>query len=113
MAVATETQPKGQPKAGDLVRGERRLAYWLLLPTLIILVAIAFYPLGQVFYKSFTNDTFASAVETDFVGFQNYSDLLSISFAELPPEIDEATGEQVIDPETGEPEYMSPVQVLP
>ncbi|MGD2043069.1 MAG: sugar ABC transporter permease, partial [Acidimicrobiia bacterium] len=42
-----------------------------------------------------------------------YSDLLSISFAELPPEIDEATGEQVIDPETGEPEYMSPVQVLP
>jgi trehalose/maltose transport system permease protein len=89
------------------------LAYWLLLPTLIILVAIAFYPLGQVFYKSFTNDTFASAVETDFVGFQNYSDLLSISFAELPPEIDEATGEQVIDPETGEPEYMSPVQVLP
>jgi trehalose/maltose transport system permease protein len=113
LAVATETEPKGQPKAGDLVRRERRLAYWLLLPTIIILVAIAFYPLGQVFYKSFTNDTFASSVATDFVGFQNYSDLLSVSFVDLPPEIDEATGEQVIDPDTGEPQYMSPVQVLP
>lgn len=95
------------------MRAERRLAYWLLLPTIIVLVAIAFYPLGQVFYKSFTNDTFASAVQTDFVGLQNYSDLLSISFAELPPAIDEATGEQLIDPDTGEPEFMSPVQVLP
>jgi trehalose/maltose transport system permease protein len=113
LAVAAETETKGQPRAGDLARRERRLAYWLLLPTIIILVAIAFYPLGQVFYKSFTNDTFASAVETDFVGFQNYSDLLSVRFVDLPPEIDEATGEQVIDPETGEPEYMSPVQVLP
>ncbi len=113
MAVATETEPKGQPREGDLVRRERRLAYWLLLPTIIILVAIAFYPLGQVFYKSFTNDTFASSVETNFVGFQNYSDLLSVRFVDLPPEIDETTGEQVIDPETGEPEYMSPVQVLP
>lgn len=114
MAVATETQPKsGRKKGGGLLGGERRLAYYLLTPTIVILIAIAFYPLGQVFYKSFTNDTFASAVPTDWVGFQNYSDLLSVTFAELSPEIDPDTGEQVIDPETGLPEFESPVQALP
>lgn len=79
----------------------------------MILVAIALYPLGSVFVKSFTNDTFASAVETEWVGLQNYSDLLSVTFAELPPEIDPETGEQVVDPDTGELEYLAPVQVLP
>jgi trehalose/maltose transport system permease protein len=115
LAVATETaEKKGRKsKRGDLMSGERRLAYWLLLPTLIVLIAIAFYPLGQVFYKSFTDDTFASARPTSFVGFQNYADLLSLTFAELPPEIDPETGEQVINAETGEPEFMSPVEVLP
>ncbi|MFZ0013757.1 MAG: sugar ABC transporter permease [Acidimicrobiia bacterium] len=93
--------------------GERRLAYWLLTPTIVILIAIAFYPLGQVFYKSFTNDTFASSVETEWVGLQNYVDLLSITFVELPPEVDETTGEQVVDPDTGELLYQSPVEVLP
>ncbi len=114
MAVTADTEPKrGRKKTSDLMRSEQRLAYWLLVPTLVILVAIAFYPLGQVFYKSLTNDTFASSVETEFVGLQNYADLLSVRFVELPLKVDDETGEQVIDPETGEPEYESPVQVLP
>ena len=115
MAVATEPKQKAprRKKTSGLLRSEQRLAYWLLVPTIVILIAIAFYPLGSVFLKSFTNDTFASAVETEWVGLQNYSDLLSVTFAELPPEIDPATGEQVIDPETGEPEFLSSVEVLP
>jgi trehalose/maltose transport system permease protein len=112
MAIAPPPEPPKRKKTSTLARGEERLAYWLLVPTLIILVAIAFYPLGSVFYKSFTNDTFASNVQTDFVGFQNYADLLSLTIAELPPEMDEA-GQPVIDPETGDPEYESPVTVLP
>lgn len=112
MAVAsTQIKPK-RKRQSELAKGEQSLAYWLLVPTLVILVAIAFYPLGSVFYASFTNDTFASAVETDFVGFQNYADLLSLTIAELPPELDEA-GQPVIDSETGVPEYESPVAVLP
>jgi len=115
LAVATEPKQKAprRKKTSGLLRSEQRLAYWLLVPTIVILIAIAFYPLGSVFLKSFTNDTFASAVETEWVGLQNYSDLLSVTFAELPPEIDPATGEQVIDPETGEPEFLSSVEVLP
>ncbi len=109
------TSPQAKPKRrrqSELAKGEQRLAYWLLVPTLVVLVAIAFYPLGSVFYSSFTNDTFASTVETDFVGIQNYSDLLSLTITELPQELDEA-GQTVLDPLTGDPEYVSPVQVLP
>ncbi len=114
MAVATQAPKKpGKKEGSQLLKAEQRLAYWLLVPTLLILLAIAFYPLGSVFYKSFTNDTFASAVPTEWVGFQNYSDLLSVTFAELPPEIDPDTGQQVVDPETGEPEFASPIDVLP
>lgn len=110
MAVATaKPKRKRQP---SLAKGEQRLAYWLLVPTLVIIVTIAFYPLGSVFYSSLTNDTFASEVETEFVGLQNYADLLSVKFVELPLELDE-NGQQVIDAATGEPEYMSPVEVLP
>lgn len=110
MAVATETRRIGR---STLAAGEQRLAYWLLTPTLVILLAIAFYPLGSVFYASLTNDTFASGVETEFIGLQNYSDLLSMTVVELPPETDPETGDPVIDPVTGEPEFESPVQVLP
>ncbi|HEX6220592.1 MAG TPA: sugar ABC transporter permease [Acidimicrobiia bacterium] len=112
VAVATEEKPKRRRRQSKLAKGEQRLAYWLLVPTLVVLVAIAFYPLGSVFYSSFTDDTFASDVDTNFVGFQNYSDLLSISFVELDPELDES-GQPVIDPETGEPQYESPVEALP
>jgi trehalose/maltose transport system permease protein len=110
-ATTTETRPK-RAKQSQLAKGEQRVAYWLLLPTIAVLVAIAFYPLGSVFYSSLTNDTFASDVETEFVGLQNYSDLLSITIVELDPELDDA-GNPVIDPETGEPEYQSPVEALP
>lgn len=112
LALDTAERPKTKKKT-TLLASESRLAFWLLAPTLLILVAIAFYPLGSVFYSSLTNDTFASEVETEFVGLDNYWDLLSITFAELPPDIDPETGQQVIDPETGEAEYLSPVQVLP
>ena len=39
----------------DLAKREERLAYTLLIPTFLILLIIAFYPLGSVFYSSLTN----------------------------------------------------------
>jgi len=111
MSLTTAQQKK---KGGDsLLRGEERLAYWLLLPTLVILLAIAFYPLGSVFYYSLTNRVFASAQESQFIGLENYKNLLSITIKELPPKIDEATGEILKDPETGEIIYQTAVQTLP
>ena len=64
---------KGQ---SELAKREGRLAFWLLLPTFIILLLIAFYPLGSVFYFSLTDRVFASAEEANFVGLDNYKQLL-------------------------------------
>jgi trehalose/maltose transport system permease protein len=110
-ATTTDKQPR-RKRQTELAKGEQRLAYWLLVPTLVILLAIAFYPLGSVFYSSLTDDTFASNAEPSFVGLQNYSELLSLTFVELDPELDD-NGQPVINPDTGEAEYQSPVEALP
>ncbi len=104
---------KGSDGAGDLAKQEQRLAYILLLPTFVILLVIAIYPLGSVFVNSFTNNIFASAQPVDFVGAENYANLLSMTVKQLPVKIDEDTGQAVIDAETGKAEYESPVRILP
>jgi trehalose/maltose transport system permease protein len=98
--------------SSDLAKEEQKLALKLLIPAFLILILIALYPLGQVFYTSFTDRTFATARETNFVGFDNYKALLSLSVRELPEVIDEDTGEQVID-EEGNKVYERPIRVLP
>jgi trehalose/maltose transport system permease protein len=118
-AVLEAERPVERPYLVDgnggkgLQRRERRLAYLLLLPTMLVLFTVAIYPLGSVFYNSFTNDTFASEEPTEWVGLQNYSDLLSLTIRELKPEVDPETGEAVFDPDTGAREYESPIDVLP
>ncbi|HSO27043.1 MAG TPA: sugar ABC transporter permease [Anaerolineales bacterium] len=96
----------------ELAKREERLAYLLLVPTLVILILIAFYPLGSVFYNSLTNRTFASGQETEFIGLQNYRDLLSVSIRQLPPVLDE-NGQVQVDPDTGEVVYERAINVLP
>ena len=97
----------------SLASREERLAYVLLIPTFIVIILIAFYPLAQVFYSSFTNQRFASGQETEFIGLANYRSLLGVTIRELPPIIDENTGEQQLDADTGEPVYERAIQILP
>jgi trehalose/maltose transport system permease protein len=104
---------KSTAGSSDLAKQEQRLAYWLLAPTFVILLAIAIYPLLSVFYFSFTNAVFASAQPTENVGLDNYRNLLSMTIAQVPPRIDEATGQPMVDPETGQIRYESAVSVLP
>jgi trehalose/maltose transport system permease protein len=99
--------------SSNLAKAEQKLAVKLLLPAFLILIIIALYPLGQVFYTSFTNREFASSTETEFVGLDNYQALLSVTVKELPPVIDEDTGEQAIDEETGQPVFERPIRALP
>jgi len=97
----------------SLVQREQKLAYLLLLPTFVVIALIAVYPLGKVFYSSFTNQRFASGEEVEFVGLGNYRRLLGMTIKELPPIIDDQTGQPKIDPQTHEPEYARPIQILP
>lgn len=97
----------------DLAKREERMAYFLLLPTFIILIIIAFYPLGSVFYNSLTDKLFASAEPAKFVGLDNFSNLLSLTVKRLPPVIDETTGQPQVDAETGKIVYERPIQILP
>lgn len=104
---------KARTGGSDLAKSEQRLAYLLLLPTFLILIAIAIYPMFSVIATSFTNRTFASSEPTVNVGLDNYRQLLSMTIVELPPKIDEATGQPAIDEKTGKIDYPSAVSVLP
>lgn len=95
----------------DLAKQEERLAYLLLVPTFIILLVIAFYPLGSVFYNSFTNKAFASSDPVEFVGLDNYAQLLSFTVRELPPQLDES-GQPVLD-DSGAVVYARSIDILP
>ena len=99
--------------SSKLGKEEEKLALKLLLPAFLILVIIALYPLGQVFYTSFTDKEFASSTETNFVGLDNYQRLLSFTVKELEPVTDDQTGEVVFDEESGETVYQRPIRVLP
>jgi trehalose/maltose transport system permease protein len=110
MAEAT-VKPK-KKKLTDLAKKEERLAYLLLVPTFIILFTIALYPLASVFYNSMTNRVFASGRTVEFVGFENYARLLSVTVRELPPVMDEATGQVMVD-ENGRTVFARPLDVLP
>jgi len=110
VAVASQTAQNKKGGRSELALAEERTAFWLLFPSLLILLLIAIYPLGQVFYLSLTNKRFASSQETQFIGFENYRNLLSMTIRELPVELDDA-GQPVV--EDGEVQYESWVSVLP
>ncbi len=80
------TQAASKPSSGvsDLAQQEERTAWLLLFPSLLVLFVIAIYPLGSVVVSSFTNARFASSQPTEYVGAQNYSNLLSFTLQRVP-----------------------------
>lgn len=111
MAAVTQKRKKGS--LSEVAKKEERLAIWMLVPSFLIIIVIAIYPLFTVFRDSFTNKIFASNVPVAFIGLDNYIQLLSITIKELPPVIDDTTGTQAIDPDTGDPVFERPVNILP
>jgi len=97
-------------RISQLLRQERRTAYFLLLPTFIVLAVIAAYPFAQVVYSSLTNAKFASSQPTSFIGLENYRTLLAFTIRELPAQLDEAGQPVVLN---GKVQYVSAVSILP
>jgi ABC-type sugar transport system permease subunit len=54
--------------------GDGRLAFWLVLPTLVVLLAVIGYPVLKAVFRSFFDDPISRAPE--FVGLANYTDAL-------------------------------------
>src|ERR1700745_343111 len=75
-SVATPAPaPRRRRRRGTkLQRHQTRLAWLLLLPSLLIVAAVAIYPLGKTVYQSFTNQEFLAGITpTKWVGLDNYS----------------------------------------
>jgi trehalose/maltose transport system permease protein len=53
-------------------RARERLAWYLVAPSVLVVVLVAIYPLFQTFRLSFTNARFGSTRPERYVGFDNY-----------------------------------------
>jgi len=70
------------PKSVDLpqsgwMKARERLAWFLVAPSILVVALVALYPLFQSFRLSFTNARFGSARPERYVGFDNYTRLLT------------------------------------
>ncbi len=75
-----------QAFSGDdsLLGRETRLAWNLLIPTLTIFVLVAARPLEQTFIRSLTDKRFAGSAVPQFVGLENYANLLTFRLDTVP-----------------------------
>ena len=70
-------QPRRR-RSTRLQRKQTRLAWLMLTPALVVMAFIAFYPLGQTVYDSFTDRQFLGGLEpTRWVGLDNYRNLIN------------------------------------
>ena len=74
MTTGAPEEKKGGWFKEEFGNPERRTAYYMVLPTLVIILAVAFYPIVYSVWLSLHNATLNSLGE--FVGFQNYTQML-------------------------------------
>ena len=60
----------------EFAKQQQRLAYMLLAPTLILILVVAAWPLYQAVRLSFTNERLGKPGQGEYVGLENYKDLL-------------------------------------
>lgn len=76
-AIPTKQQPLPKKGLSEMARQQERLAYLMLLPSILVVIGVAFYPLFQTFYVTFFDARLGSARAWEFVGLNNYTRLLS------------------------------------
>jgi trehalose/maltose transport system permease protein len=82
MSVRAEAQAQRTPVAvpraqSKLVQAQTRLAWILLVPSLLVVAVVALVPLLQTISQTFTNARLASERPVQFVGLQNYANLIT------------------------------------
>lgn len=76
-----------------LLARETRLAWNLLIPTLAIIVLVAARPLEQTFIRSLTDKQFAGSEVPQFVGLDNYANLIGVRLDTVSCRVDEDSDE--------------------
>jgi multiple sugar transport system permease protein len=84
-AVGTTATPaapaqKVKPRLSEGARAERRLAFWLCAPAVLVMLAVTAYPLVYAVILSLERYNLELPQATKFIGFANYGAVLSSSF---------------------------------
>jgi len=76
----TEAPPRRKPQLSEGARAERRLGFMLIAPAVIVMLAVAAYPIIYAVYLSLRRYNLALPQDQKFVGFSNYGAVLSSSY---------------------------------
>ena len=82
MEAATTTETRAPaPKKGttDRVRSERRLAWMLCAPAVVVMLLVTGYPIAYAIYLSLQKYDLRFPDDKEFVGLSNYADVLTSS----------------------------------
>lgn len=74
--MATSAPAKRETMSAAAKRQER-LAYLFLIPTIVVVIGVAFYPLANTIYATFFDARLGSSRAWEFVGLRNYQNLLT------------------------------------
>ncbi|HEX2285700.1 MAG TPA: sugar ABC transporter permease [Mycobacterium sp.] len=64
-------------KQTENIKSERRLAYWLIAPSVVLMLAVTAYPIGYAVWLSLQRNNMAEPDNTAFVGLSNYITILT------------------------------------
>jgi multiple sugar transport system permease protein len=84
--VERETRPAGarrarkKPPLSEGARAERRLAYTLCAPAVIVMLAVTAYPIGYAIYLSLERYDLRFPDAAKFIGLENYGTVLTSSY---------------------------------
>lgn len=68
------------PARSDDRAAQRRLAYWLIAPAVVLMLAVTGYPILYAFWLSLHRYNLASPNDTAFVGLGNYATILTDNY---------------------------------
>jgi multiple sugar transport system permease protein len=76
VADAPAAAPAGAGGTDDR-RSERRLAYLLIAPAVVLMLVVTAYPIGYAVWLSLQRNNMAAPQDTEFIGLENYVTILS------------------------------------
>jgi len=79
VAETTAAPARKTPKVTDRTKAERKLAWWLCAPAVIVMLAVTAYPILYSFYLSLLRADLRFPNDRSWVGLSNYGTVLSSS----------------------------------